>query len=78
LRQLRGSLKKAIEASLPDTSVKSDPTPKLVPVRDSTDMTAIKALVTEAGHSDRCRPLTVLGATGVALAVGSLAPKSRR
>ncbi|QFU16559.1 heavy-metal-associated domain-containing protein [Microvirga thermotolerans] len=46
-----GTIKKAIETGLPGTSVEADPASKLVSVRGSTDLTSIKALVTEAGYT---------------------------
>jgi copper chaperone len=46
-----GTIKKAIETGVPGTSVEADPTSRLVSVRGSTDLTAIKALVTEAGYT---------------------------
>lgn len=46
-----GSIKKAIETGLPGSSVDADPASKLVWVRGSTDLGAIKALVTEAGYT---------------------------
>ncbi|MBD2746087.1 heavy-metal-associated domain-containing protein [Microvirga sp. BT688] len=46
-----GTIKKAIETGLPGTRVEADPASKLVSVRGSTDLTSIKALVTEAGYT---------------------------
>ena len=46
-----GTIKKAIEIGLPGTNVEADPASKLVSVRGSTDLTSIKALVTEAGYT---------------------------
>jgi copper chaperone len=46
-----GTIKKAIEMGLPGTSVEADPASKLVSVRGSTDLSSIKALVTEAGYT---------------------------
>ena len=46
-----GAIKKAIETGLPGTSVEADPASKLVSVRGSTDLSSIKALVTEAGYT---------------------------
>ncbi|WP_262297153.1 heavy-metal-associated domain-containing protein [Microvirga sesbaniae] len=45
------TIKKAIETSLPGTSVDADPASKFVSVRGSTDLSSIKALVTEAGYT---------------------------
>ena len=45
-----GTIKTAIETSLPGTSVEADPASKLVSVRGSTDLTTIQALVIEAGY----------------------------
>jgi len=46
-----GTIKKAIEAGPPGTSVDADPATRLVRVRGSTDLSSIKALVTEAGYT---------------------------
>ena len=46
-----GTIKTAIETGLPGTSVDADPGSKLVSVRGSTDLSSIKALVTEAGYT---------------------------
>jgi copper chaperone len=46
-----GTIKKAIETGLPGTTVEADPASKLVSVRGSTDLSSIKALVTEAGYT---------------------------
>lgn len=46
-----GTIKKAIETSLPGTRVEADPASKLVSVQGSTDLTAIKAVVAEAGYT---------------------------
>ncbi len=46
-----GTIKTAIEMGLPGTSVEADPASKLVSVRGSTDLSSIKALVTEAGYT---------------------------
>lgn len=46
-----GTIKKTVESALPGTQVDADPASKLVSVRGSTDLTAIKALVTEAGYT---------------------------
>jgi copper chaperone len=46
-----GTIKKAIETGLPGTQVDADPASKLVSVRGSTDLSSIKALVTEAGYT---------------------------
>jgi copper chaperone len=46
-----GTIKKAIETGLPGTSVEADPASKLVFIRGSTDLSSIKALVTEAGYT---------------------------
>jgi len=45
------TIKKAIETVLPATSVEADLASKLVSVRGSTDLTSIKALVSEAGYA---------------------------
>ncbi|WP_262267477.1 heavy-metal-associated domain-containing protein [Microvirga yunnanensis] len=46
-----GTIKTAIETGLPGTSVDADPASKLVSIRGSTDLSSIKALVTEAGYT---------------------------
>ena len=46
-----GTIKTAIETSLPGTSVEADPASKLVSVRGSTDLTTVQALVIEAGYT---------------------------
>jgi len=46
-----GTIKKAIETSLPGTRVEADPASKLVSVVGSTDLSTIEALVTEAGYT---------------------------
>jgi copper chaperone len=46
-----GTIKKAIETGVPGASVEADPASRLVSVRGSTDLTTIKALVTEAGYT---------------------------
>jgi copper chaperone len=46
-----GTIRKAIETGLPGTSVEADPASRLVSVRGSTDLSSIKALVTEAGYT---------------------------
>jgi copper chaperone len=46
-----GTIKTAIETSLPGKSVEADPASKLVSVRGSTDLTTIQALVIEAGYT---------------------------
>ena len=45
------TIKKAIETGLPGTSVEADPASKLVSVQGSTNLTSIKALVTDAGYT---------------------------
>jgi len=46
-----GTIKKVIETSLPGTRVEADPASKLVSVVGSTDLSTIKAFVTEAGYT---------------------------
>ncbi len=46
-----GAIKKAIETGLPGTQVEADPASKLVSVRGTTNLSSIKALVTEAGYT---------------------------
>ena len=45
------TIKKTIETGLPGTSVEADPASKLISIRGSTDLNAIKVLVTEAGYT---------------------------
>lgn len=46
-----GTIKTTIESGLPGTRVEADPASKLVSVRGTTDLSSIKALVTEAGYT---------------------------
>jgi copper chaperone len=46
-----GAIRLAIETGLPGTQVEADPASKLVAVRGSTDLAAIRSLVTQAGYS---------------------------
>jgi copper chaperone len=46
-----GAIRHAIETGLPGTQVEADPASKLVAVRGSTDLAAIRSLVTQAGYS---------------------------
>ncbi|MFC4171585.1 heavy-metal-associated domain-containing protein [Microvirga sp. GCM10011540] len=46
-----GTIKKAVESALPGTQVDADPASKLVSVRGTADITAVSAIVTEAGYT---------------------------
>ena len=46
-----GAIRHAIETGLPGTQVEADPASKLVAVRGSNDLAAIRSLVTQAGYS---------------------------
>ncbi len=46
-----GTIRTAIETGMPGTRVEADPVSKLVSVQGSTDLTSIKAIVTEAGYT---------------------------
>ncbi|MXQ13223.1 heavy-metal-associated domain-containing protein [Microvirga makkahensis] len=46
-----GTIKRAVEAALPGTEVNADPASKLVSVRGTTDLSAVKAVVAEAGYT---------------------------
>jgi len=46
-----GTIKQAIEDRIPGTVVTADPGSKLVEVRGSTDLTAIKAAVVASGYT---------------------------
>jgi copper chaperone len=46
-----GTIKKAIESVLPGTQVDSDPGTKLVSIRGTTDLSAVKAIITDAGYT---------------------------
>ncbi|WP_244607115.1 heavy-metal-associated domain-containing protein [Bosea sp. CS1GBMeth4] len=51
-----GTIKQAIESRLPGAAVVADPVSKLVSVRGSTDLAAIKAAVTAAGYTPSAAP----------------------
>lgn len=46
-----GTVKKAVESALPGTQVDADPSSKLVTIRGTVDLSAVKAIVTEAGYT---------------------------
>lgn len=46
-----GTIKKAVESTLPGTQVDADPASKLVTIRGTADLSAVKAIVTEAGYT---------------------------
>jgi copper chaperone len=46
-----GTIKKAVEAALPGTEVDGDPASKLVWVRGAADLSAVTAIVAEAGYT---------------------------
>jgi copper chaperone len=46
-----GTIKKAVESTLPGTRVDADPASKLVSIRGTADLAAVKAIVAEAGYT---------------------------
>jgi copper chaperone len=46
-----GTIKKAVESALPGTQVDADPASKLVSIRGTVDLSAVKAIVAEAGYT---------------------------
>jgi copper chaperone len=46
-----GTIKKAVESTLPGTQVEADPASKLVSVRGTAALAAVKAIVTDAGYT---------------------------
>ena len=46
-----GTIKKAVESNLPGTQVDADPASKLVSIRGTADLAAVKAIVTDAGYT---------------------------
>jgi copper chaperone len=46
-----GTIKKAVEAALPGTVVDPDPGSRLVSIRGTADLSAVKAIVTRAGYT---------------------------
>ncbi len=46
-----GTIKKAVESGLPGTQVDADPASKLVSIRGTADLAAVKAIVAEAGYT---------------------------
>ncbi len=46
-----GTIKKAVESTLPGTQVAADPASKLVSIRGTADLAAVKAIVAEAGYT---------------------------
>jgi copper chaperone len=46
-----GTIKKAVESTLPGTQVDADPASKLVSIRGTADLSAVKAIVADAGYT---------------------------
>jgi copper chaperone len=46
-----GMIKKAVESSLPGTQVDAAPASKLVSIRGTADLAAVKVIVTDAGYT---------------------------
>lgn len=46
-----GTIKKAVETTLPGTQVDADPASKLVTIRGKADPSAVRAIVSEAGYT---------------------------
>jgi copper chaperone len=46
-----GTIKKAVETTLPGTQVDADPASKLVSIRGTADLAAVKAIVSDAGYT---------------------------
>ena len=46
-----GTIKKAVEAALPGTQVDPDPATKLVVIRGTTDLPAVRAAIAAAGYT---------------------------
>ena len=46
-----GTIKKAVESTLPGTQVDADPASKLVSIRGTTDLAAVRAIITSAGYT---------------------------
>ena len=46
-----GTIKKAVESALPGTQVDADPASKLVSIRGTADLAAVKVIVAEAGYT---------------------------
>lgn len=46
-----GTIKEAVESSLPGTQVDADPTSKLVSIHGTADLAAVKAIVAKAGYT---------------------------
>ncbi|MFC4173273.1 heavy-metal-associated domain-containing protein [Microvirga sp. GCM10011540] len=46
-----GTIKKAVESALPGTQVDADPASKLVLIRGTADLSAVTAIVAEAGYT---------------------------
>lgn len=53
-----GTIKKAIETSLPGTTVNADPASKMVSVTGFGDYAAIKSIVTGAGYTPSAAPVS--------------------
>ena len=46
-----GTIKKAVESTLPGTQVDADPASKLISIRGTANLAAVKAIVAEAGYT---------------------------
>ncbi|HZH11958.1 MAG TPA: heavy-metal-associated domain-containing protein [Microvirga sp.] len=46
-----GTIKKAVESTLPGTQVHADPASKLVSIRGTANLAAVRAIVTDAGYT---------------------------
>lgn len=46
-----GTIKKAVESTLPGTQVNADPASNLVSIHGTADLAAVKAIVTDAGYT---------------------------
>jgi copper chaperone len=46
-----GTIKNAVESTLPGTQVDADPASKLVSIRGTADLAAVQAIVTDAGYT---------------------------
>ena len=46
-----GTIKKAVESTLPGTQVDADLTSKLVSIRGTADLAAVQAIVSDAGYT---------------------------
>jgi copper chaperone len=46
-----GTIKKAVESAIPGTQVDADPASRLVSIRGTADLAAVKVIVAEAGYT---------------------------